>query len=462
MRPVMTILGLSALSLLLAGPVAAEKNHRDHGPGDDGHHPQNQPMDEQFGGPMGPGGGCPMGFGMGPDDGPMGPHGPMMDKRHRRGGGAFALNQDDWELVNELPARINEADYAWHPNRLRQAAIDFITNDVYRLSILPFHDVSQSGPLENDLDPSWSERVMRDTLAGSLLETGILVLPAENTEAALVELKGYSGDMNPLDASGFTRGIMMTNSLNQGSYSTQLTDEATKRVGQYSDRMGFGNSNKASFSTLNNDLTPQEFRDLGDALDVDGFLIGSITHLGNSGGSSNFIDQLFDGESSKLAATFYLVDAATGEPIYGKRIVVEDKESWWDLDSDDTSIDALSNEFAGAVMRDLTHPVPMWYVQELRHRYGLEKDPPRKHLYGEVKPRHVDANLGEWRDPTHAQQKVDEYRPGKHHGKKAKGKHHDDNDESGDDDHGRDDDDRDEGDDDDEREPGQHLEVAGD
>jgi|GEM_PF-4272198 len=420
MQPI-RILTLSLFAgLLLVVPAMAE--HEAKGP--DHAHDADCACGEAGGmmgphGDMGPHGGMgPHGDMMGPHGGGdmMGPHGggkmmggPGMDGRKHRRMGQMGLSPADRELINKYPKRQDDADFSWHPNRLRASAIEFLATDVYRLAILPFNDISSLAPVNHDINPVWAERMLRDTLAGSLLETGILVLPAENVEAAVIELKGFgnirtstqaysSMQDDPFGAvfSNTMQGMEMSDTARNTAAGLVLRDRARTMPSQQGS-MGLG--------ALGTDYTPEEIRMIADALDVDGLILGSISSWGVSKNDS-FLD-LFSRSSGELVVNIYVYDGATGEPIWGSRQEVHRSADWWKSSRGKAMMDGLSKEFSGTLLKELSHPVPMWYVDHLRGIYGIDR-PHYEYRHrggqrgdGDGVAVSEDANIQRWKRYTH-------------------------------------------------------------
>lgn len=379
MKPIRPLTLALLAALLLVVPSAAEEHNPHHGP----HHA----------GP-GPHHGGGMHYGYAPA--------PQRMHRHHKGHHA-GLRYEDQKLLQKYPPRQHSADYSWHPNRLRAAAIEFLASDVYRLAILPFNDFSSLAPTHHNANEMWAERTLRDTLAGSLLETGILVLPAENIEAAVIELKGLPDMRTSAQNQSDPLGMIFRNTAAGGDYSSLAMGELRARVQSDRSRMGLSANGGSALSHLGIDYTPEELRMISDALDVDGIMLGSIGQWGDvkSGGLLG----LFNSKRGELAVNIYVADGATGEPIYGKRIEVRTGKNWWGGRQGRSIVTELSRDFTGALMRDLSHPVPAWYVKHLRHVYGLEKAPKKEfqrvHTAAPRERRSGDANIQRWKQYTH-------------------------------------------------------------
>ncbi|HYE77245.1 MAG TPA: hypothetical protein VEI97_04590 [bacterium] len=260
----------------------------------------------------------------------------------------------------------------WHPNRLRAAAIDFLAADVYRLAILPFNDVTPGSPVGTWGDAQWNERELRDTLAGALLETGILVLPAENVEAALRELKGVPASDTR------HQGEVFRNTFGQMDLSESMMRLTVPRVARTMAGLGLDSDSEA-LSQMNLDYTPEEIRLMADVLDVDGFIMGSFSTLGVETRKPEILGGLINDKRGELAAMVYVVDGATGEPIYGKRVELKTKSEWLKNRKGREVLDTLVDDFSMTIMRDLSHPVPAMFVHHLRERHDLaEKPMPRR------------------------------------------------------------------------------------
>lgn len=404
MQPI-RILTLSLLaSLLLVVPALAEKG----APGPDhGEHGDDCACGQGGHGDMGPHGG------MGPH-GDMGPHGGGMmgpgmggGRKHRRMG-HMGLSPADRELISKYPKREDDADFGWHPNRLRASAIEFLASDVYRLAILPFNDISSLAPVDHAVNPVWAERMLRDTLAGSLLETGILVLPAENVEAAVIELKGFgnirtsSSTWAAMQANPY--GEVFSNSIKGIDMSDAARTAAEDVIRKDRQRMA-PRSTALGLGSLGTDYTPEEIRMIADALDVDGIIIGSISSWGVTKDDSllDFIVR----SSGELIVNVYVLDGATGEPIYGSRQEVHRSSDWWKSSRGKAMVDGLAKEFTGTLLKELSHPVPMWYVENLRDRYGIRR-PSYEYRHrggprgdGDGVPVSEDANIQRWKRYTH-------------------------------------------------------------
>ncbi|MCG3152051.1 MAG: hypothetical protein GEEBNDBF_01339 [bacterium] len=398
MQPIRTLTLSLLASLLLLVPAMAE------GPGHGHQHPGDGPC--HCGGKDPAGHGGHPGMGKGPHQG--GSYHGQQAKKHRRMG-HMGLSKEDQRLLAKYPHREDSADYSWHPNRLRAAAIEFLAQDVYRLAILPLNDLSGIAPIGHDLNMVWAERMLRDTLAGSLLETGILVLPAENVEAAVIELKGLpdlrTSYLNYGAKGQDPLGTVFNSSLQGVDLSDTIKREASKRVAEYRSRNAAPASGMA-LGTLGTDYTAEEIRMMADALDVDGLIIGSISSWGDTK-DSHLLGQIFPRRRGELVVNLYVLDGATGEPIYGTRQEVRNTSDWWNPSSSRAMTTGLARDFTGQLLRELSHPVPAWYVNHLRHAYGIDKAPQREYRKrGEGAPRERvansgDANLQRWKQYTH-------------------------------------------------------------